>query len=37
VKLFASAILTEKIIFKGRIAADGNLPAKILYAMEIRI
>jgi len=30
-------ILTEKIIFKGRIAADGDLPAKILYAMEIRI
>ena len=38
VKLFASAILTEKIIFKGRIAADGDhLPTKILYAMEIRI
>ena len=37
VKLFASAIQSEKIIFKGRIAADGDLPAKILYAMEIRI
>ena len=37
VKLFASAILTKKIIFKGRIAADGDLPAKILYGMEICI
>ncbi len=37
VKLFASVILTEKIIFKGRIGADGKLPAKIVYAMEIRI
>ena len=37
VKSFASAILTEKIIFKGCIAADCELPAKILYAMEIRI
>ena len=37
VKLLASAILTKRIIFKGRIAADGNLPAKILYAMEIHI
>jgi hypothetical protein len=37
VKSFASAILTKKIIFKGRIAADGDLPAKILYSMEIHI
>ena len=37
VKSFASAILTEKIIFKGCIAADCELPAKILYAMEISI
>jgi hypothetical protein len=37
VKLFALSILTEKIIFKGRIAANSNLPTKILYAMEIRI
>jgi len=37
VKLFASAIQSEKIIFKGRIAANGDLPTKILYAMEIRI
>ena len=34
---FTSAILTKKIIYKGRIAADGNLPTKILYAMEIQI
>ena len=37
VKLFASAILTVKIIFKERIAANSNLPTKKLYAMEIRI
>ncbi len=37
VKSFATAILLEKIIFKGRIAADSKLPAKILYAMEIHI
>ena len=35
IKLSASAILTKKIIFKGCIAADGNLPTKILYVMEI--
>ncbi len=35
--MFASAILTKEIIFKGRINADGDLPTKILYAMEIRI
>jgi hypothetical protein len=37
IKLFTSAILTKKIIFKCRIAADGDLPTKIPYAMEIRI
>ena len=40
VKSFNSAVLTEKIIFRGCIAADGadgKLPAKILYAMEIQI
>jgi hypothetical protein len=37
VKSFAMAILSEKIIFKGRIAADSKLPAKILYAMKIWI
>jgi hypothetical protein len=37
VKSFATAIQSEKIIFKGRIAADSEIPAKILYAMEIRI
>jgi hypothetical protein len=37
VKSFATAILLEKIIFKGRIAANSKLPAKILYAMEICI
>jgi hypothetical protein len=37
VKSFASAILVEKIIFKGRIAADSKIPAKIPHAMEIRI
>ncbi len=37
VKSFATAILSEKNIFKGRIAADSELPAKILYAMEICI
>ena len=37
IKLFASTILTKKIIFKGRIAADGNLPTKTLYATEIQI
>ena len=37
VKSFASMILTKKIIFKGQIAANGNLPTKILYAMDIRI
>ncbi len=31
----ANAIKTEKIIFKGRFAADSDLPTKILYAMEI--
>ena len=36
-KSFALAISSEKIIFKGRIAADRELPAKILYALEIRI
>jgi hypothetical protein len=36
-KSFALALLSEKIIFKGRIAADRKPPAKILYAMEIRI
>jgi hypothetical protein len=29
--------LSENIIFKGRIASDSKLPAKILYAFEIRI
>ncbi len=29
--------MSEKIIFKGRIASDSKLPAKILYALEIRI
>ncbi len=37
VKPFAMAIQSEKIIFKGCIAANSELPAKILYAMEIRI
>ncbi len=37
VKSFATAILLEKIIFKGHIASDSKLPAKILYALEIRI
>ena len=37
VKLFASTILTENIIFKGCIAVDSNLPTKILYAMENQI
>ena len=37
VKLLASAILTEKIIFKGCITTDGNLLTKIFSAMEIRI
>ena len=37
VKLFASAIMTKKIIFKGRITANGDLPTKILYAIEIWI
>jgi hypothetical protein len=37
VKSFVTAILLETIIFKGRIAANSELPAKILYAMEIRI
>jgi hypothetical protein len=36
-KSFVTAILSEKNIFKGRIAVDSKLPAKILYAMEIRI
>jgi hypothetical protein len=36
-KSFAMAILSEKIIFKGRIAADRELLAKILYALKIRI
>jgi hypothetical protein len=29
-KSFATAILSEKILFKGRIASDSELPAKIL-------
>jgi hypothetical protein len=37
VNSLANAIKTEKIIFKGRIAANSDLPTKILYAMEIRI
>jgi hypothetical protein len=37
VKSFATAIQTEKIIFKERISTGSNLPTKILYAMEIRI
>ena len=37
VKLFATVILTKIIIFKGCIAANSKLPAKILYVMEIRI
>ncbi len=37
IESFATTILSEKIIFKGRIAADSELPAKNLYAMEIRI
>jgi hypothetical protein len=37
VKSFATAIQTKKIIFKGRIITDSNLPTKISYAMEIRI
>ncbi len=36
-KSFATAILSEKILFKGRIASDSKLLAKILYALEIRI
>ena len=35
VNSLANAIKTEKIIFKGRIAADSDLPTKVLYAMEI--
>jgi hypothetical protein len=35
VKSFATAILSEKIIFKGRIAANRKMPVKILYAMEL--
>jgi hypothetical protein len=34
---FATAISSEKNIFKGRIASDSKLLAKILYALEIRI
>jgi hypothetical protein len=37
IKSFATAIQLEKNIFKGCIAADSKLPAKILYAMEIQI
>ena len=37
VNSLANAIKMEKIIFKGRIAADSDLPTKILYAMAIRI
>ncbi len=37
VKLIAAAIKTKKIIFKGHIAADSDLPTKKMYAMEIRI
>jgi hypothetical protein len=36
-KSFAAAISSEKIIFKGRIASDRELQAKILNALEIRI
>jgi hypothetical protein len=36
-KSFATAILSKKIIFKGHIASNSKLPAKILYALEIRI
>ncbi len=36
IKSFATAILSKKIIFKGHIAADRKMPAKILYAMELR-
>ncbi len=36
-KSFALAISSEKIIFKGRIASNRELPANILYAMEIWI
>jgi len=35
VNSLTNAIKTEKIIFKGRFAADSDLPTKILYAMEI--
>ncbi len=35
VKSFATTILSGKNIFKGRIAVNSKLPAKILYAMEI--
>ena len=37
VNSLANAIKMEKINFKGRIAANSDLPTKILYAMEIRI
>jgi hypothetical protein len=37
VNSLANAIKTENIIFRGRIAANSDLPTKILYAMEIRI
>ena len=37
VNFLANAIKTEKIIFKGRFAANSDLPTKILYAMKIRI
>ena len=36
VNSLANTIKTEKIIFKGHIAADSDLPTKILYTMEIR-
>ena len=37
VNSLANAIKTEKMVFKGHIAANSDLPTKILYAMEIRI
>jgi hypothetical protein len=37
VNSLANTIKTEKIIFKGRFAADSDFPTKILYTMEIRI
>jgi hypothetical protein len=37
VKLIASAIKTKKIIFKGHITTNSNLPTKFLYVVEILI